>query len=64
MSAHPDSTERITRLRHRYLNDVAVISIQRARHYTESWKKSEGNGLMSEATVCPSTNEFFWIFFC
>ncbi len=59
MSAYPDSTERITRLRHRYLNEVAVISIQRARYYTESWKKSEGNGLsIGQRVALAMTNVF------
>ena len=36
MSDLTDTSERIARLRHRYLKEVAVISIQRAKYYTES----------------------------
>jgi formate C-acetyltransferase len=45
MIAHPDTSDRISGLRHRYLDEVAIISIQRARFYTESWKKTETSGL-------------------
>jgi len=51
MGAHHDKNGRITRLRHRYLNDVAVISVQRARYYTESWTKTEDSGLSAGERV-------------
>ena len=36
------STHRIERLKSRYHTEVPVISVERARYYTESWKKSRG----------------------
>lgn len=45
MSAQANTSERIARLRHRYLKEVVVISAQRAKYYTESWKETERRGL-------------------
>lgn len=45
MDVHTDAADRIARLRRRYLDDVAVVSIQRARYYTESWKETEASGI-------------------
>lgn len=36
---------RIERLRHRYQTDTPVISIDRARYYTESWRETEGRDI-------------------
>ncbi len=59
MRAHPDTEERIARLRHRYLDEVAIISIQRARYYTESWRKTEGSGLArAERVACAMKNVY------
>ena len=44
-SDKPTSSERITRLRRRYQEGPAYISIERAKYYTESWKKTEGEPL-------------------
>jgi pyruvate-formate lyase len=51
MSDLTDTSERIARLRHRYLKEVAVISIQRAKYYTESWVKTEGSGLSATERI-------------
>jgi pyruvate-formate lyase len=45
MAVRQVTSDRITRLRHRYLDEVAVISIQRARAYTESWRSTEASSL-------------------
>jgi hypothetical protein len=36
--------QRIRRLRDRYQNGPAYISVERAKYYTESWKDTEGKG--------------------
>ena len=36
------SHSRIERIRRRYQTGVPVISIQRARYYTQSWKETRG----------------------
>ncbi|MBN2224796.1 MAG: hypothetical protein JW765_09005 [Deltaproteobacteria bacterium] len=51
MDVHSETGERIGRLRHRYLDEVAVISIQRARYYTESWRETERSGLSNGERV-------------
>jgi pyruvate-formate lyase len=51
MDVHTDTSDRITRLRRRYLNDVAVVSIQRARYYTESWRETERSGVSTVERV-------------
>jgi pyruvate-formate lyase len=37
--------QRIRRLRDRYQNGPAYISVERAKYYTESWKDTEGKGM-------------------
>ena len=44
MDGNEGLSERIERMRGCYLDDVAGISIERARYYTESWKETEGSG--------------------
>jgi len=44
-SVHSISSERIIRLRRRYQEGPAYISIERAKYYTESWKQTEGEPL-------------------
>jgi len=38
-----NASDRIKRIRQRYLEEKTVISIERARYYTESWKETEGD---------------------
>jgi len=38
----PDKFERIARMRRKYQTGPAYISVERARYFTESWKKTEG----------------------
>ncbi len=38
------NSERITRIRNRFLNEMPYISVERAKYYTESWKKTEKSG--------------------
>ena len=40
-----DPVGRIARMRERYQTGPAVISIERARYYTESWAATEGKGI-------------------
>ncbi|HOY62956.1 MAG: 4-hydroxyphenylacetate decarboxylase large subunit [bacterium ADurb.Bin236] len=42
---------RIAELRDRYILETPKISIQRAKYYTESWKKTEGSGLTAGERV-------------
>jgi len=45
-SAHAtQKNERIARMRRKYQNGPAYISIERAKYYTESWKETEGKGI-------------------
>lgn len=37
--------ERILRLRRRLLKETPIVSIERARYYTEHWRSTEGSGL-------------------
>lgn len=39
------ASDRIRRLRRRYLEETPVVSIERARYYTESHRETEGSGL-------------------
>jgi pyruvate-formate lyase len=45
MDMRDPASDRIKRFRLRYLKDVPVISIERARYYTEKWRETEGSGL-------------------
>jgi formate C-acetyltransferase len=45
MSLPDETSERIKRIRSRYLDDPVWISIERARFYTESWRETENSGL-------------------
>ncbi len=38
-------SDRILRLRRRLLTETPVVSIERARHYTENWRSTEESGL-------------------
>ncbi len=51
MSQGEPPNARITRIRTRYLKDLSVISIQRARYYTESWKETESSDLSTGMRV-------------
>jgi len=39
------ASERILRLRRRLLRETPVVSIERAKYYTEHWRSTEGSGL-------------------
>jgi pyruvate-formate lyase len=39
------ASDRIKLFRRRYLEEMPVISIERARYYTENWRQMEGDGL-------------------
>ena len=43
--------DRIGRLRERYQNGPAFISVERARFYTASWRETEGRGLAPEVRI-------------
>jgi pyruvate-formate lyase len=45
MDLRDPASDRIKRFRLRYLKDMPVISIERARYYTEKWRETEGSGL-------------------
>jgi pyruvate-formate lyase len=65
MDIHTDMNDRIARLRHRYLGEVAVISIQRARYYTESWRETEPSGLsIAERVALAMKNVYEKMDFC
>ena len=44
-------SDRITRIQRRYQTGVPHISVQRARYYTESWRRTEGQGLPDAVRV-------------
>ncbi len=46
-----ETGDRIARLQSRYQTDRAMISVQRARYYTESWTATEGSGLSQSVRV-------------
>lgn len=43
--------DRIARIQRRYQSGEVWLSVQRARHYTESWRRTEGSGLSTEVRV-------------
>jgi pyruvate-formate lyase len=45
------ASDRIKRIRKRYLCDLSVISVQRARYYTEKWRETENDGLSTGVRV-------------
>ena len=51
MGADTNTSDRIVRMRKRYLKEIAVISIQRAKFYTESWIETEDSGLSASERV-------------
>ena len=66
MEIRDRASERIKRIRTRYLRDLSVVSIERARYYTESWRKTEGSGLSTGVRVALAMKNVyehmnFWI---
>ncbi len=43
--------DRIDRMRERYQNGPNFLSVERARYYTESWKRTEGKGMPLQVRV-------------
>lgn len=59
MKHRDEASERIVRMRTRYLDEVAHISIQRAKYYTESWRETEGDGLSENVRVALAMKRVF-----
>ncbi|MBN1880797.1 MAG: hypothetical protein JW885_01375 [Deltaproteobacteria bacterium] len=59
MKNNDEASERITRMRTRYLSDVAHISIQRAKYYTESWRETEASDLSQNVRVAQAVRRVF-----
>jgi hypothetical protein len=51
MEIRDHATDRIKRIRTRYLRDVSIISIERAKYYTEAWRETETSGLSTGVRV-------------
>ncbi|MBY8980390.1 MAG: hypothetical protein KGD72_08375, partial [Candidatus Lokiarchaeota archaeon] len=49
-----NASERIKRIRRRFLDDIPLISIERAQLYTEKWKETENKGLSPGVRVALS----------
>lgn len=45
MDLRDNASERIKNLRRRLLDEIPIISIQRAKYYTESWKTTDDQGI-------------------
>ncbi|MFA5890517.1 MAG: pyruvate formate lyase family protein [Actinomycetota bacterium] len=52
-------TERIDRLRERYQSGRAVLSVQRARLYTQSWRATEDMGLSAQMRVATAMHNVY-----
>lgn len=57
--SHTGASARIGRIRERYQNGDAFISIERARHYTEGWKATEGKGIALPVRVALSMKNVY-----
>ncbi|MCJ7647219.1 MAG: hypothetical protein MUP85_01270 [Candidatus Lokiarchaeota archaeon] len=49
-----NASERIKRIRRRFLDDIPLISIERAKLYTDKWKETEDKGLTPAVRVALS----------
>ena len=54
-----EASERIKRIRRRYLDDVPGISIERARYYTEKWRETETGGYSLPVRVALSIKNVY-----
>jgi len=54
-----EAGERIKRIKKRYREDVPVISIERARYYTDSWRETEGSGLACGIRVATAMGQVY-----
>jgi formate C-acetyltransferase len=59
MELRDDASERIKRLRRRYMEEPVWISVERARYYTESWRETEGSGLSLGVRVALAMKNVF-----
>ena len=59
MKIKDEASERIKRLRKAYLDDKVWISVERAKHYTESWKKTEAKGIPLDIRVALAMRHVF-----
>ena len=53
------ASSRIKRLRRRYLDDTPIVSIERAKYYTEKWKETENSDLSYNIRVAISMKNVF-----
>jgi len=54
-----DASERIQRIHRRYLEEMPVISVERAKYYTEKWRETEGSALSPALRVSLSMKNVF-----
>ena len=54
-----EASERIKRIRRRYLDDMPGISIERARYYTEKWRETETGGYSLAVRVALSLKNVY-----
>lgn len=54
-----NASDRIKRIRKRYLDEIPFISIERARYYTEKWKETENSDYPPDVRVALSMKHVF-----
>ncbi|GAB4345461.1 MAG: glycyl radical protein [Candidatus Abyssubacteria bacterium] len=59
MELRDEASERIKRLRRRYMEEPVWISVERARYYTESWRETEGSGMSLGVRVALAMKHVF-----
>jgi pyruvate-formate lyase len=59
MKMRDDASERIKRLRKRYLDEKVWISIERAKYYTETWRETENTALSAAVRVALAMKNVF-----
>jgi formate C-acetyltransferase len=52
-------SERIKRIRERYQTDMPIISIERAKYFTEKWLETENNGMSQNLRVALSMKNVY-----
>jgi len=56
---HNRPSERIARLTRRYQTQPLFLSVQRARYYTEYWRKSQGQGVPLAIRIAKAVNHVY-----
>ena len=59
LTLRDNASERIRRLRERFLDQKPIISIERAKYYTEKWKETESGDLTPDIRVALSMKHVY-----